>query len=175
MCELFRVVVQHLLKPFLLPLTSFNWFIASWALAFLTTSWTVLLHSSQITCPSFHLQYTSFLCSSIARTSLLIHAGFLAFLLDCLLIGTDCSWSQKKWSLTCNQLPQISSVYFIKRNWMQQFNFLVLSFWNSPVIRKLLSELTHQLWYLECFSNKRLNKNQRMHTYVSPANVILQF
>lgn len=101
------LTVKHSLKPFLLPLTSFSWFIPSWALAFLTASWTVLPHSSHITCPQSHPLFTSLLCPSIARSSWLIHAGFLVFLLHFLLMGMDCSWSQKKWSLTINHLSQI--------------------------------------------------------------------
>lgn len=57
------------------------------ALAFLTASRTVLLYSSQVTYLCFHLLYSSFSCSSFARSNLLIHAGFLTFLLEFLLFG----------------------------------------------------------------------------------------
>ena len=46
-------------------------------------------YSSQVTRPCFHPLQASFLCLSLARSSLLIHAGLLAFLPDFLLVGMD--------------------------------------------------------------------------------------
>lgn len=64
--------------------------------------------SSCVTRPCFNLLYASFLCLSLVRSSLLFHAGPLPPLLCILLIGMDCSWVQRSWSLKTNQLSWTS-------------------------------------------------------------------
>lgn len=119
----------------------------------------------------------SFLRSSCAKSSLFLHAGFLAFLLD-FLLRLHCSWPWRRWSLTSNQFcwtplpsrPQsqgsVSSgslkrfvswsllccTYFIKHNCMQQCILIFCHLLSEILlwIRTLLSQPTHQLWYLEC-------------------------
>ena len=76
---LFPVYLQ---KPFLVSLASLAKFHAIWALAFLPWSLpacSMSLCSSQATHAYFHPLYSSFLCLSLARSSLFIHTALLAF------------------------------------------------------------------------------------------------
>ena len=79
--------------------TSFAKCNSSWAIAFLKPSLhdqTAAPDSSWVTCPCFHLLYTSLLCLSSVRSSLLIHEGLLLPLLDFLLVRMELSWAWRR-------------------------------------------------------------------------------
>lgn len=59
----------------------------------------VSLYSSWVSCPCIHLCYSFLLCLNLVRTYLLIHAGLLSSLLDCLHSERDCSWAWRRRSL----------------------------------------------------------------------------
>jgi len=46
-----------------------------------------------------------------ARSYLFIHAGLLVFLLNFLLIGIDCSWTSRRWSLSINHVFFLGSLF----------------------------------------------------------------
>lgn len=71
----------------------------------------VVMYPSQAACLCFHLLYTSFLCSSLARISLVIHAGLLSFLIHFLLCGMECSWAWRWCSLDINHVSWVPLPY----------------------------------------------------------------
>lgn len=84
--------LADLLNPFLLLCISFARLNSRSVLTFLTLSlqdWIATLCSFWVTCPHFHLLYTSLFSLSSVRFSLLIHTIFLLLLLDFLIIGID--------------------------------------------------------------------------------------
>lgn len=94
--------LADLLNPFLLLCTSFARLNSRSVLTFLTLSlqdWIATLCSFWVTCPYFHLLYTSLFSLSSVRFSLLIHAIFLLLLLDFLIIGIDHKLQVEEWAV----------------------------------------------------------------------------
>lgn len=65
------------------------------------------LCSSQVTCHCFHTLYTSFLCLSLARSSMFIYASLSSLLPDFILVEMDDSWPWRKWRLNINHLSLV--------------------------------------------------------------------
>ena len=90
-----------------MSLTSLARFRFMLTLAFLTSSLdaqTVFLYSPQVTCPCFHYLYPLFLCLSLAKSSLFIHTGLLAFLPDFVAVQIEFFWAWRRCSLDINHL-----------------------------------------------------------------------
>lgn len=127
---------KPILLPFLLPcsLTRLNY---CWALPFLILSLhpqELFLCSSSDTYNFLPILYACFSWLSVPRSSLLIHKGLVALLLNFLFIGMVCSWASKRWSSNIIQpawspLPSIALSYgTLSGKSMKRPNFALLMF-----------------------------------------------
>lgn len=126
MCHQVPCLIQQWAKVFprfLSPLTYLQKSSCSrLALAFLTAPLhvqTAFLCSSQVTCHCFHLLYTPFLCLSLVRSSLLIHAGFLAILPEILLIGRTTTLEEVT-SFLAPSCPPRPPFFLIRASWQTE-------------------------------------------------------